>query len=156
MTNRDENDKKIVLTAERLRAWAYSHMNLQLVEDFVQDCAILWFEGRSVGVPFQYLLTDYLRSNGHKNKKGNIPDDAMRSAIHGIKFEKLNSPYKLEKKKQDPRVAKLLKVLDRDQRIVVILMFCWDFTQREVAHVLGVDEARVSQILKKIRLKAKK
>lgn len=158
MNKRDYNDSQIIMVTEKLRLWAKRKVLPHQVEDFVQSCAVLWFEGRDIRTDFNFLLADWLRENGSYTREGNTPKDALRSAMydqkHGTAF--MFADFKSTDPADhvhDPRVNAFLKKLPQIKRAVVILKFSWSLTSREIAHVLGVSEQRICQMLAELRVK---
>lgn len=152
MDPREANDSRIVNETEKIRNWASHRIDPNMLDDFVQDTAMRWFDGRSVDTPYQHLLADYYRRHGRRARQNKDPTDALRNPVYGFKFANLKSEDK-EERREDPRITKLIKSLTQQQRTIIVLKFSWDFTNREIAHVMGVTESRISMILKEIRLK---
>lgn len=113
-------------------------------QEEADDFASYVLEKYSKGDPRPYLRTsfiDYLRITFGDSR----PDKKKQNARYEALFESIDDHFDLAYESVEsflnPNVSGRL-------RIILILSFQWGFSQREVAHVLGVSEPVISVELK--------
>lgn len=126
----------IISLTKQIKKWSLAlGLSESESEDFSQDCAERWLDGRrSKCTPFKWLLIDYRRAN---NRHKYVPI---------AEFDFPAAPTE----ERTPILDGYLLGLNKPERICVVLKYKWGLTSREIAHAFGVDEARISQIFKKL------
>jgi RNA polymerase sigma factor (sigma-70 family) len=122
-------------------------------EDFISYAIEKIFNGRKA--TFDQLFIDYLRTN--------IAD--TRANNYEIK-KNLNKPKQYEefmslavtqdvdsKNNFKESLISNVKIEDLNirDRAIIILFFYYQFTQKEISHIFGVDKSRISQIISKVK-----
>jgi hypothetical protein len=150
------SDSELRKKVERLRVFAkVNGCDDQTSDDFSQNCAELWLSGkRDLKTNFSWLLTDYLRLNGRKTRKGKLQTDALLGAAHFESESELqNVVLKYIKGHSEPTRGlqllpeKFLSSLNTIERLTIILRFVWEFKNVQIAYCLGVTDSRVAQIV---------
>lgn len=121
--------------------WQYH--DEQLTEDFTQIVLLANFNGRKASVG--QLLIDFLRQEFGDNRY---------NRNRNLKFANLISMEEyMDTGVMDYKEDEFLEIIDLfegDNRTVLMLLYKWGFSMKEVGEVLGVTESRVCQIHKEL------
>lgn len=119
------------------------YQDTQLTEDFTQEVLIAAFNGRKATV--KQLLVDYLRQEFGDNRYNK--DRSLKFA-NLVSLEEYMDTSTIEYKEEE--FLEIVDLLDGNDRTVLMLLYKWGFSFKEVGEVLDVSESRVSQIHKEI------
>lgn len=138
----EEQYKKIKKATSRLTANSGYHGQ---TEDVFHDMILRTLENPEHKSTCKQMFIDWLRKNGRKNRRGTITEKVNLS--DPTQF--LNSlPMNDEKELYD--FEKYINDLKRENRIIIVLRFFWDFKEKEIAFCLGVSESWISVKLREI------
>ncbi len=114
-------------------------------EDFAQDASLAEFNGRRTRLHF--LWVDFLRANVAGRTEAKSYDERRRF----LETISMTPETAVATPTHETLSTKLLREMTTTERVLVILITKWGLTAREGSEVLGVSEARGSQILKALR-----
>lgn len=124
-------------------------------DDFAQVALLKLSQGRKTTL--DNLLTDYLRETFGRsnvvNKDALETRRAIESRWHDLETNDVPDPTQV-KEGQDFHTH--LKDLEPKERAMLVLLYKWDMTLKEVGEVFGVTESRTSQVVTAIHAKLRK
>jgi hypothetical protein len=105
----------------------------------------------------QWMFVDFLRLDrcDHRVGKGVAKHLALKNRV-SLEEVKHNVAAPLHLNPESIFALIRSWKLKERERVIVLLFFYWGFTQKEIAELFEVDDARISQILKAIYVKSKK
>lgn len=130
------------------------------VSDFGAYCVEKWLSGRSTSTSYSHLGVDYLRK--FKNRYGARGSSDLMAQPTRIKYDptvggliQLGSDS-FELRRFDESSLLRDRRLGQNERAILILLYEWELTEKEVGDVFGVSESRISQMLHKTMRSQKK
>lgn len=121
-------------------------------EDISSEVMLRYVKNPDSKSTVEQVVIDYIRQNGRRTR-GGAHRISLRECEHPDDFENLSSLCVGPGSTRDnyESFERYLKCLEKEDRVIAVLKYVWDFTGQEIGYCFGVAESRVSQKLKKIQ-----